>query len=102
MSRVLIDTQALIWFAQDASALSPRAVTVVDDPATVRLASVASIWEMAIKLSIGKLTLVSGTLDDFVGRFKGERYTDSSDPCARRAVGYPTAGLEHIRTPSIA
>ena len=62
MSRVLIDTQALIWFAQDASVLSQRARLVVDDPLTVRLASVASIWEMAIKIPLGKLTLKSGSL----------------------------------------
>ena len=40
MSRVLIDTQALIWFAQDASVLSKPAVSLVDDPMTERLASV--------------------------------------------------------------
>jgi PIN domain nuclease of toxin-antitoxin system len=64
--RVLIDTQALIWFAENAPALSARAVVLVDNPATVRLASVASIWEMAIKISIGKLTLKTGTLAEFV------------------------------------
>jgi PIN domain nuclease of toxin-antitoxin system len=64
--RVLIDTQALIWFAENAAALSASAVALVDDPATVRLASVASVWEMAIKISIGKLILKSGTLAEFV------------------------------------
>ena len=44
MNRVLIDTQALIWFAENASVLSRRALAVADDPSTVRLASVASLW----------------------------------------------------------
>lgn len=66
----MIDTQALIWFAENSSALSARAVTLVDDPSTVRLASAASVWEMAIKIAIGKLTLKSGTLREFVERFK--------------------------------
>jgi PIN domain nuclease of toxin-antitoxin system len=64
--RVLIDTQALIWFAENAPLLSASAVALVDDPETVRLASVASIWEMAIKISIGKLILKTGTLAQFV------------------------------------
>ena len=64
--RVLIDTQALIWFAENASTLSASAVALVDDSANVRLASVASVWEMAIKISIGKLTLKTGTLAEFV------------------------------------
>lgn len=70
MNRVLIDTQALIWFAEDASALSARAVAVVDDPATARLASAAGVWEMAIKIALGKLTLKAGTLREFVDELK--------------------------------
>jgi PIN domain nuclease of toxin-antitoxin system len=66
MSRVLIDTQALVWFAKVASVLSKRALSLVDDPVTVRLASAASIWEMAIKIQLGKLTLKSGSLVQFV------------------------------------
>ncbi|CAA9374375.1 MAG: hypothetical protein AVDCRST_MAG64-183 [uncultured Phycisphaerae bacterium] len=71
MSRVLIDTQALIWFAEDAPALSRQAVTLVDDPATVRLASAASVWEMAIKIALDKLSLKGGrTLREFVDKLK--------------------------------
>lgn len=66
MSRVLIDTQALIWFAEDASVLSQRALSLVDDPVTVRLTSAVSIWEMAIKIPLGKLILESGSLSEFV------------------------------------
>ncbi len=66
MSRVLIDTQTLIWFAENNSILSRRALALVDDPLTVRLASAASVWEMAIKLALGKLMLKSGTLPQFV------------------------------------
>ncbi len=66
MSRVLIDTQALIWFAENAPVLSDRARLLVDTPDTVRLASVASIWEMAIKIPLGKLTLKTGNLVRFV------------------------------------
>lgn len=70
MSRVLIDTQALIWLAEDASKLSATALALVDDPATIRLTSVASVWEMAIKLQIGKLILKTGSLKEFIERLK--------------------------------
>lgn len=68
--RVVIDTQALIWFAENADELSARAVSIVDDPATTRLASAASVWEMAIKISIGKLILKTGTLTEFVSKLR--------------------------------
>lgn len=66
MTRVLIDTQALIWFAENSPNLSQRAVTLVDDSQTARLASVASLWEMAIKIGLGKLSLLSGNLPQFI------------------------------------
>lgn len=66
MSRVLIDTQTLIWLAEGSAILSRRAMALVDDPATTRLASTASIWELAIKMRLGKLILKSGTLRQFV------------------------------------
>ena len=65
MSRVLIDTQALIWFAENSSFISAAALALVDDPATERLTSVASLWEMGIKTAIGRLTLKTGTLRKF-------------------------------------
>lgn len=66
MNQAVIDTQALIWFAEDTSNLSASAVSLVDDPSTIRLASAASLWEMAIKISNGKLTLQAGNLSEFV------------------------------------
>ncbi len=66
MSLVLIDTQALIWFAENSPNLSQRALALVDDPETDRLTSVASLWEMAIKIGLGKLTLQSGSLAQFI------------------------------------
>jgi len=66
MTPVLIDTQALIWFVQDDPKLSNRALALVDDRSSRRLFSVASVWEMGIKIAIGKLPLKHGTLDDFL------------------------------------
>jgi PIN domain nuclease of toxin-antitoxin system len=55
--RLLVDTHAFLWFAGGDAKLSPRARRRIEDPAHDRFLSVASIWEMAIELSLGKLSL---------------------------------------------
>jgi PIN domain nuclease of toxin-antitoxin system len=55
--KLLLDTHAFLWFVMGSPNLSPSARALIEDGANVRLLSVASLWEMAIKLSIGKLTL---------------------------------------------
>jgi PIN domain nuclease of toxin-antitoxin system len=55
--RLLLDTHAWLWhFLGDAS-LSASARAVIDDPANEKWVSVASCWEVAIKMSTGKYTL---------------------------------------------
>jgi PIN domain nuclease of toxin-antitoxin system len=55
--RVLLDTQAFLWWASGSDRLSPRASAVIADPTSEVLVSVASIWEIAIKVSVGRLEL---------------------------------------------
>jgi len=55
--RLLIDTHALIWFCEGNSALSAPARAAMENDANERFISHAVPWEMAIKLSIGKLHL---------------------------------------------
>jgi PIN domain nuclease of toxin-antitoxin system len=55
--RVLIDTHVFIWYVQTSERL-PRSVTaVINDGRNDILLSIASVWEMAIKQSTGKLSL---------------------------------------------
>ena len=54
---VLLDTSAFIWMSVDPARLSSRAASVISDPADVRLLSAASVFEMAVKIGLGKLTL---------------------------------------------
>ncbi len=56
MSRLLVDTHALLWWLTDDPALSPTAREALADPANGPLVSAASVWEIAIKRSLGKLT----------------------------------------------
>jgi len=53
----LVDTHTFIWWDSDPSKLSPAALSFLRDPTSIVLLSVVSIWEMLIKLQLGKLTL---------------------------------------------
>ena len=55
--RLLLDTHAFIWFIMGSANLSVNARALIENPANERLLSVASLWEIAIKTSLGKLTL---------------------------------------------
>ena len=54
MSRLLLDTHALLWFVANDSALSVTARTVIETANDV-FVSVATAWETAIKVHLGKL-----------------------------------------------
>jgi len=53
--KVLLDTHALLWWLSDSEKLGPAAREIVADPAHDILVSVVSLWEIAIKIRIGKL-----------------------------------------------
>jgi PIN domain nuclease of toxin-antitoxin system len=61
---VLLDTQAFLWWANDDARLSPAAREAIQDAAP-GFVSMASCWEMAIKVSVEKLRL-PGPLHPFV------------------------------------
>ncbi|MCH8318414.1 MAG: type II toxin-antitoxin system VapC family toxin [Bacteroidetes bacterium] len=50
----LIDTHAFIWYATGNKKLSKTARSIIDSN-EVKFISIGSIWEMAIKVNIGKL-----------------------------------------------
>ena len=56
--RVLLDTHAFLWFVADDPRLSARARTAIAGADDAFL-SIASCWELAIKVSLGKLTLTT-------------------------------------------
>lgn len=59
MNEVLIDTHTLLWSVDDVAALSPAAEDCLRSEA-LKYVSHASVWEMSIKLGLGKLTLSVG------------------------------------------
>jgi len=52
---LLLDTHAFLWFIGGSSELSSHAKELIEGKENDRYLSVASLWEMAVKVSIGKL-----------------------------------------------
>ena len=63
--RVLLDTHAFLWWIEDATTLSKKARSAIGDPDNECMLSLASCWEMAIKLSLGKLR-IPGAIERFI------------------------------------
>ncbi len=53
--KVLLDTHTFLWFIEGDARVGPDARREILEPGNVRLLSVASLWEIAIKASTGKL-----------------------------------------------
>ncbi len=55
--KLLLDTHTFIWWDSAPNKLPPQVLALCQDPANEMLLSVASLWEMQIKLQLGKLQL---------------------------------------------
>ncbi len=54
---LLLDTHTFIWWSLTPERLSQRVSSLLADPSNNLILSVASVWEMQIKLQLGKLNL---------------------------------------------
>jgi PIN domain nuclease of toxin-antitoxin system len=61
--QLLIDTHILIWFLEGNKSLSKPRRQIIANPQNDVLVSISSLWEIAIKISIGKLTLAKPLAD---------------------------------------
>ncbi len=55
--KLLLDTQIFIWWDSEPERLPPRLLALCEDPDNALVLSVASIWEIQIKVQLGKLDL---------------------------------------------
>ena len=55
--KLLLDTHIFIWWADQPERLSPAALSALEDEANELLLTAASVWEMQIKIQLGKLKL---------------------------------------------
>ena len=61
--RLLLDTHTVLWFLEGSPKLSANAKQAIEDVANEAFLSVASLWEITIKVSLGKLVL-SASIND--------------------------------------
>lgn len=57
MQRNLLDTHTLIWFINGDTTLSNKVRQAVEANDAVNFVSIVSLWEIAVKVSLGKLEL---------------------------------------------
>jgi PIN domain nuclease of toxin-antitoxin system len=62
---LLLDTHAILWFWWDDPRLSAIAKSLICDPSNRKLVSLASAWEVAIKVSLRKLDIGGNYLGFF-------------------------------------
>ena len=55
--KLLLDTHTFIWWDSEPQKLPSVTLLLCQDEANTLLLSVASVWEMQIKIQLGKLTL---------------------------------------------
>jgi PIN domain nuclease of toxin-antitoxin system len=65
--RLLIDAHVFLWWATARARLSPAALAACQAPTNTLILSVASAWELQIKLQLRKLT-ISSSLEQVMAR----------------------------------
>jgi len=63
--KYLLDTHIVLWIAENSPKLTNAAKAAVIDETNEKYVSIASCWEVAIKLSLNKLLLTGGIAEFF-------------------------------------
>jgi len=61
---LLVDTHIILWWLEDSDSLPATARTVLGDGNHLCLVSSATVWEISIKSSLGKLEIAETYLDE--------------------------------------
>jgi PIN domain nuclease of toxin-antitoxin system len=57
---LLLDTHALVWFLNGDDKLTNKVKMAIENPNNRKIVSIASIWEIAIKISLNKFRFPKG------------------------------------------
>ncbi|MBV9786275.1 MAG: type II toxin-antitoxin system VapC family toxin [Acidisphaera sp.] len=69
--RLLLDTHTLLWWLSDDPQLGPCARDLIADPANEILVSVVSLWEIQVKMRVGRLT---ADMQDILDAIEGQGF----------------------------
>ena len=72
---LLVDTHVLLWWLLNDSRLSRRARKALEDPDTQLWASYASLWEIAIKASLGKLNTGGKSVEEIAAELDRQGFS---------------------------
>ena len=67
--RILLDTHVLIWYLEGNTSLQPKHRQFILNPSNQVFVSTASLWEIAIKVSLGQLK-TSGSLTEVIAQLE--------------------------------
>jgi PIN domain nuclease of toxin-antitoxin system len=67
---LLVDTHAFLWFMTGDGRLSATARRAMENASAAWCLSAASVWEMAIKSSLGRLTLPAAVAEYVAGKVR--------------------------------
>ncbi len=73
--KLLLDTHTVVWSLLGTSRLSVTARDAISAPTSQIFVSIASIWEIAIKVGIGKWPEAEPLLSDMEPRLAGVNFT---------------------------
>ncbi len=89
--RVLLDTHTFLWFVGGDGALSKTCLELIENQDNAVLLSVASLWEVAIKMGLGKL--------EVHGAHTVQELVDVGVSANRlELLGITPRHLDHVRT----
>ncbi|HYH45487.1 MAG TPA: type II toxin-antitoxin system VapC family toxin [Thermoanaerobaculia bacterium] len=95
--RLLLDTHAFLWFIAGSPALTGHARQLIEKADNERFLSVASLWEMAIKISLGKLDIAQSLSDLVTSQVQGNAIQlleiSTRHRCGRRPALPPPGSL---------
>ncbi len=72
--RLLLDTHALIWFILDPKKIPSKTLRLIERPETAVWVSNISLWEIALKFSMGKLRLKNISPEDLLHEAKEQGF----------------------------
>ena len=88
--KFLLDTHVLLWWLAGNERLRPADRAMIEDQANMLLVSVVSLWEIVIKIRIGKLDVEMAYVESAIARLGFHKVWISPDHVAK-IVGLPTA-----------
>ncbi len=71
--RLILDTHTLLWIFLEPEKLSVKAKATLTDLSVPLFVSIASLWEMTIKVANGKMVLIGSTVADVLSTLEKSR-----------------------------